>query len=261
MQLARRGVDVHPPGPAARRVVAGRSRAGVLERHGAHRRHDSRVLAEGRRALPGVRFDDGAPWRVSVGADGNHAAVVERGGNRGALGPAEAGAALPRSRTEGRLSSAAVGSDGGRRSRRRVVRDRPAPGRHCGARDFRHGAGTVVRGDRHRPPPQRGDRSGPRRQQRHDQGRPGCADGRDGAGGARRGGGDPHRRRGRACQYPRRTRHGRDPRRRHGDPRIRGGLECGSPPHLPEPRGPDRAGSRIPDKDPPLPVSRARPQK
>ena len=73
------------------------------------------------------------------------------------------------------------------RSRRRVVRDRPAPGRHCGARDFRHGAGTVVRRDRYGPPPQRGDRSGPRRQQRHDQGRPGCADGRDGAGGARRG--------------------------------------------------------------------------
>ena len=156
--------------------------------------------------------------------------------------------------------AAALGADGGRRSRRRVVRDRSAAGRRS-----RRAGSSAPRRDRG--PPGTGAvlllnaaiDPVARRQQRHGQGGPGRADARDGRGRARGGRGDPHRRRGRARQRPRRTRHGRRSLEDGTEiPATRGGLECRSAPDVPDARRSGRARSRLPDEDPQLPRVPAR---
>ena len=97
-----------------------------------------------------------------------------------AVGSAEDRAPLPRARPDGRLPAAALDADGGRRSRRRVVRDRSAEGGDRRARDLRHGAGTVVGRHRRGAAAECGERSGAGRQQRHGQGRRRRADRGDG---------------------------------------------------------------------------------
>ena len=197
MRLESPGRRVHRARPAARVALARRARAGVLDRHRAHRRRDSRVLAK-----DAARY----PEFCAVLKTGSAAFLGELlettppsldGPAGGAVGPAEDRAALPRARAHGFVPAAPVGADGGGGSRRRMVRDRSPAGRDCGARDLRRRAGTVVRGDRRDAAPQRGHRSGARRQQRDRQGRTGRADGAMAEAATRGGRRDPHRRRGR----------------------------------------------------------------
>ena len=80
MQLARRGVTFIHPDP---QLVALSPDGRALEFSSDTARTADTIRAfspKDAERYPEFCLDDGAPWRVSVGADGKHAAVVERAG-------------------------------------------------------------------------------------------------------------------------------------------------------------------------------------
>ena len=94
----------------------------------------------------------------------------------GDLGTAEDRTALPQARAHRRVPAAAMDADGGRRSRRRMVHGRSAPGRRRRARHLWRRGRSVVGRHRRGAAAERGDRSGPRRQHDRGQGRTRRAD-------------------------------------------------------------------------------------
>ena len=115
----------------------------VLDRRRTDGRSDPAVLAERtRRAIrSSARRCSGSAAFLAARCWSRRRRRLDAPGGRRDVGAAEDRPALPRARQAGRLPAAALGTDGGRRSRRRVVRDRSAAGGDRGARDLRHGAG------------------------------------------------------------------------------------------------------------------------
>ena len=144
----------------------------------------------GTRVLPRAR----TAGAVSRSAARDDAAVDRRASRGRVVGAAEDRTALSSARAHRHLPAAALDADGCRGSRRRVVLERPPPGRDRCARHFRRGAGAVVSWQRRHAAAQRGGRSRTGRQQRHRQGWTGRADACDGGSRARGWRRDSHRR-------------------------------------------------------------------
>ena len=167
MQLERRGVKFVHPGSAAGVAGAGRTGAGLLDairraprtRSGRSRRRTRRATRSSARrsaASAGSWSDllEMTPPSIDAPSTGEVWELLKTGRKFRALGKKES------------LRAAALGPDGGRGSRRRVVRDRSAAGERRRAGDSRHGDGPVVRRHRRGAAARRRDRSGARRQQR-----------------------------------------------------------------------------------------------
>ena len=149
MQLERRGVKFVRPDPRLVSLGAGRAGARLLDRRAADGGGDPRrSRRRTRRSTP-----SSAPrWAGSAAFSADLLEMTPPSIDAPSAGELwtllKTGRQVPSARQEGRVQPAAVGTDGGRRSGGRMVRDGSAAGERGRARESRHLDGTVVGGHR-----------------------------------------------------------------------------------------------------------------
>ena len=247
-----RGPRVHHAGAVAHHTRPRPPVHRLSSRRGADRRIDSRDLGEGRRPVERLPAIDAADRRVPRHPAPSSAPAARRDSEARALALAHDRPARPRARTTGSRATHALDPDADRRSHRRMVRERPAPGGDCRSCDLRQPRGAAIGWHRRHVAAAVGGRPLPGRQRRHGAWRAGrarrCARQRGEEG--RRG--SENRGARRSYHHPTRPRHRRRARDGRRDCRTRRPLRDRSAARLRRSRRSDRSAGVVRGANAPL---------